>query len=118
MPGSRFVTALAAGAVNANILAGSQFEFLGSPSRVQIYGIDDTAGAGGVAEMEVFFGQELQLTQSPMNLKAAGPEVPEDLLVDDVGAAGDRITIRIAETGGALAAIANTLVKITPAPMR
>ncbi len=117
MPSIRNVTVLGAGALNGNVLAGSQFEFLGAPSRVQIYAIQDTTGAAGVGEVEIFFGQELQFSQSPVNSKAAGPEVPEDLLVDDFGAAGDRLVVRLTETGGALGATLNTLVKITPVPM-
>jgi len=110
MPTIRNVTALAAGAQNANVLQGSQFEFLGTPSRIQVYAIDDTdapAVGGGVAEVEIFFG----------NRKAAGPDVPDDLLIDDFGAAGDRLVVRVSETGGALDVIVNTLVKITPMGM-
>jgi len=117
MPTIRNVTALAAGAQVANVLTGSQFEFLGAPSRVQVYAIDDTAGAGGVSEVEIFFGQELEFSQSPVNVKAAGPDVPDDLLIDDFGAGGDRLVVRVTETGGALASIVNTLVKITPIPV-
>jgi len=118
MPTIRNVTALAAGAQNANVLQGSQFEFLGTPSRIQVYAIDDTAaGSGGVSEVEIFFGQELQFTQSQINAKVAGPDIPDDLLIDDFGAAGDRLVVRVSETGGALAVVINTLVKITPIPM-
>lgn len=117
MPTIRNVTALAAGAQNANVLQGSQFEFLGAISRIQVYAINDTvapAVGGGVAEVEIFFGQELQFTQSQVNSKAAGPDVPDDLLIDDFGALGDRLVVRVSETGGALDVIINTLVKITP----
>ncbi len=118
MPTIRNVTLLAAGGTNPNVLQGSQFEFLGTPSRVQVYAIDDSGGLGGVGEVEVFFGQELQFAQSPPNIRAAGPTVPDDLLVDDIGAAGDRLVVRVTETGGALGATVNTLVKITPIPLR
>jgi len=117
MPTIRNVTVLAAGAQNANVLQGSQFEFLGTPSRIQVYAIDDSGGAGGTGEVEIFFGQELQFTQSPVNIKAAGPDVPDDLLIDDFGAAGDRLVVRISETRGANGATVNTLVKITPIPV-
>jgi len=118
MPTIRTVTVLAAGGTNANVLTGSQFEFLGTVSQVQVYAIQDTGGAAGIGEIEVFFGQELQLSQSPPNSKAAGPEVPEDLLVDDFGAGGDRLVVRLVETGGAAAATMNVLVKITPTAIR
>ena len=118
MPTIRKVTPLVAGGSNNNVLSGSQFEFLGAPSRVQIYAIQDTGGLGGVGEVEVFFGQELQYSQNPVNVKAAGPTIPDDLLVDDFGAAGDRLVVSVSETGGALGVTINTLVKITPIPVR
>lgn len=115
MPTIRTVTAQAAGTTTPNVLTGSQFEFLGVASRIQIYAIHDTTDAG-VPEIEVFFGQELQFAQSPVNEKAAGPEVPEDLIVDDFGAGGDRLVVRVTETGGAAVGTANILVKISPMP--
>jgi hypothetical protein len=117
MPTIRNVNALAAGAQITNVLQGSQFEFLGAPARVQVYAIQDSGGAAGIGEVEVFFGQELQLSQSRVNVDAKGPVVPDDLVVDDFGAGGDRIVVRITETGGANGATLNTLVKITPIPM-
>lgn len=114
MPTIRRVSVLAAGGQDPNVLTGSQFEFLGAISRVQIYGIQDTTGLAGVGEVEIFFGQELQFSQSPVNSKAAGPDVPDDLLVDDFGALGDRLVVRTSETGGAAGATLNLLIKITP----
>lgn len=120
MPTIRTVTTLLAGAQVANVLTGSQFEFLGAPSRIQVYAIEDGTVApqpNGVGEVEIFFGQELEFSQSPINIKAAGPDVPDDLLIDDFGAGGDRLVVRVTETGGALAVTINTLVKITPIAM-
>jgi len=119
MPTIRTRTALGIGGVNANVLTGSQFEFLGVPSRIQVYGIQDLAGGAGVVEIEVFFGQELQLTQTRMNqlATATGPTIPDDLLIDDFGAGGDRLVVRLTETGGAAVGVGITLVKITPIPM-
>jgi hypothetical protein len=119
MPSIRNTTTLTLGAVNANVLQGSQFEFLGAPSRVQVYAMQDSAGGGGVGEAEVFFGQELELAQTRVNLRTpADVRVPDDLIVDDIGAAGDRLVVRLTETGGALTAVVVTLVKITPIAMR
>lgn len=114
MPSIRTVTIQALGTTTPNVLTGSQFEFLGIASRIQIYAIQDTTGDAGVGEVEIFFGQELQFSQSPVNSKGAGPEIPEDLLVDDFGAGGDRLVVRVTETGGIAAATVNILVKITP----
>ena len=113
MPSQRFNTVFAANQVIQNILAGSQFEFIGTPSRVQIYAVADT-GTGPV-DCEVTFGQELQIPASPLPAVAVGtgPVAPDNLLIDDIAAPGDRIVIRQTETGGAAAA-ARTLVVITP----
>ena len=114
MPSQRFNSTLGANAVIQNLLAGSQFEFVGTPSRVQIYSIVDPADA---VDMEVTFGQELQIPASPLPQSAGaggGPTVPDQLIVDDIAAPGDRIVIRLTETAGAAGTLARTLVVITP----
>ncbi len=65
----------------------------------------------------MFFGQELEMNQAPVNNAAAagqGPLTDQDLVVDDIGAAGDRIVIRLQETGGVANAVVRGLVSITP----
>ena len=113
MPTIRSSDTVAIGGTVANVLAGSQFEFLARPSIVQVFAVQD---AGDLAEIEVFFGQELQLPQSPITQTGAalGPNVPDDEIVNDVGAPGDRLVIRLVETGGLNTAIVRTMVKITP----
>ncbi len=114
MPSARFTTTLGANAVDNNIMQGSQFEFMGRPTRVQIYAL---AEAGDAMDMEVFFGQELQMATAQLNVGAAaglGPIVPDDLLVDDIAAPGDRLVIRIIETAGVAASIVRTMVVLTP----
>lgn len=112
MPTARFANALLANAVVENIIAGSQFEFLGRPSRVQVYSVADLLD---IVNLEIFFGQELQATPAPVPQVAAGtgPTVPDDLVVDDVGAPGDRLVLRLTNTLGAAAAV-RSMVVITP----
>ena len=114
MPTIRETVSIAAGGQNANVLQGSQFEFLARPSVVQVFAVQD---AGDFGEIEVFFGQELQLPQSALSHRTAGegPFVPDDEIVNDVGAPGDRLVVRLVETGGAAAAEIRVMVKITPA---
>jgi len=116
MPTIRRRAVLTAGGVNANLLAGSQFEFLQTDSQVQVYAIQDSTGLAGVGEVEVFFGQEIEFVQDRVNLAALGPVIPNDLIVDDIGADRDRLIVRATETGGALGATVVALVKITPLP--
>jgi hypothetical protein len=115
VPTIRVSSALGIGATIANVLAGSQFEFLGRPSIVQVFNVADNI-ATSVPEIEVFFGQELQAPQAPCTLVAAGvgPNVPDDEIVNDIGAPGDRLVVRLVETGGLVAAVVRTMVKITP----
>lgn len=113
MPTFRVENTLGANAVVANIMAGSQFEFLGRPSRIQVYSVADLVD---LISIEVFFGQELQLSPAGLNRVAdgTGPVVPDDLIVDDIGAPGDRLTLRLTETGGVAGSLARTMVVITP----
>ncbi len=113
MPTIRVSSIVPIGGVIPNVLAGSQFEFLARPSIVQVFCVQDT---GDFGEIEVFFGQELQLPSSPITSVVAltGPNVPDDEIVNDIGAPGDRLVVRLVETGGAATAIVRTMVKITP----
>jgi len=113
VPTVRINTTLGANEVVQNILAGSQFEFLGRPSRVQIYSVADLAD---LIDLSAFFGQELQLAASPLTRIAdgTGPIVPDNLVIDDIGAPGDRLTVTLTETAGAAGSLARTMVVITP----
>ena len=117
MPSQSFVNVTAAGGTTQNLMTGSQFEFPGRPTRVQVYAGRDDGGAAGVGNIEVFFGQELEYANSPLSnlaVDGAAPAVPDNLLVDDIAAPGDRIVIRIAETGAAAALTVRALVVLTP----
>ncbi len=112
MPSQRFSTTLGAGAVVQNVLAGSQFEFVGITSRVQVYSVVD---AVDTANMEITFGQELQIPSSPIGTEPGaglGPVAPDDILIDDFAAPGDRIVIRLTDSGAG--SVVRTLVVITP----
>lgn len=113
MPTIRVSSTVAIGGTVPNVLAGSQFEFLARPSIVQVFCVQDP---GDFGEVEVFFGQELQLPQSPITqvaVAATGPQVPDDEVVNDIGAPGDRLVVRLVETSGAATAVVRTMVKIT-----
>ena len=115
MPTIPFSVTVPIGGTVANALAGNQFEFLARPSRVQLYITQDPGDLGNV---EMFFGQEIEATDAPIRTATAageGPIVPDDLLVDDIGAPGDRLVVRLTETGAAAVAIVRGIVKITPA---
>jgi len=114
MPTQKFITTMAGNEVVQNVLAGSQFEFVGVPTQIQIYAVTDPADG---VDMEVFFGQELEMTPSRADVApaaATGPIVPDNLLLDDIAMPGDRVTVRLTEALGLAATIIRTLVKFTP----
>jgi len=100
---------LAAGAVVANIMTGSEFERLPAPARIRVAIANDTSD--GTADCS--FGNVIQGTAISIPLEPAagvGPRLPEELLIDDMADAGDLILIRLRV--GAAASEIRTLVRI------
>lgn len=109
------LTTVPIGGVVANAFAGSAFEFLRGPSRVTIA---STVEVAGIAEVTgtIQFGPEIQLEEGQWNAEESagrGPLLPADVIVDDVAAGGDRLVLRLTNTGAA-ANVVRTRVKITP----
>ncbi len=110
-------TVVGAGATVANAFAGSAFEFLGRNARVTI--ASTTIAAAATANditATIQYGAEVQLEEGAIHSEASidrGPLMPEDIVVDDVGAAGDRLVMRITNTGGAARNV-RTKVRIIP----
>lgn len=112
MPSLRFVTtALGAGATVQNLLTGSKFEYLPSPAAIMVYSCADAAGV----QLELTFGNVIECDQMDLPVKAAtvGPLRSDDLIASGVAAAGDRLQIKLQNTGGAATNI-RTLVDIRP----
>jgi len=101
MPVFRRQIDLAANGLNDNVLAGSEFEFPGVPSVVSVAAVQE--GTAGTGEIDVQFGQEVQITRGNIPTEEGtgqGPKVPEDNLVKGVVPGGDRIIVRLRETAG------------------
>lgn len=111
MPVFRFTDQIAAGDVNENILAGSKFEFLSRPSAVRVFAVQD---AGHLAEMDLTLGNVVVGENLRLNEAAAGtgPSRSDDFAVSGVGRPGDRIQVRLRETGGVAVAVVRVLVEI------
>lgn len=107
----RVNTTVAAGGTVANIMAGSKFEFLARPSAVRVFAVQDAAD---LAELDFTLGNVVIGEDLPLTERAAGegPSMTDDKLVAGVGAPGDRIQIRLRETGGAAPAITRVVVDI------
>lgn len=114
MPTIKVRNTITAGAQNANVIQGNQFEFLQVPSRVQVYARQSSAGTPGVGEIEVFLSQTVELPQCPLTIDSPGIRQNEDLVVDTYGDRGERIVVREVETGGAQSAVIDVMVVITP----
>lgn len=110
MPTITVRTALGANAV-ADVLSGSQYEFLPFPAMVE-FGV--ASDANGVLAT-VSSGPDILMEEGPVVLKAINvkPVYPDDFDLADEAAAGDRIKVRVRDTSGA-ARVVMTTVKITP----
>jgi len=101
--------AVAAGAVNENILAGSAFEFARQNSLVSI-GISQSA-TGGFATINA--GADVVAEEFSPFIATAYPIVPDHMYFSDVAAAGDRLVVRYRNpTGGPLTV--RVVAQVTP----
>lgn len=111
MPTIRFRQSIAAGDTVENALAGSQFEFLPFNANLE-FGINADANGHEVLA-DVYSGQDVLLENAPCNAQARMPVYPDDFDLTDVAAAGERIKVRLKNTGAG-AHVANVAVRITP----
>ncbi|MFQ5974534.1 MAG: hypothetical protein ACE5Q3_19600, partial [Alphaproteobacteria bacterium] len=102
---------IAGGATVANVLAGSQFEFVPMAAVVRVY---QTTRAN-LAEVltDITFGNVLEGQDLISNVSTTGPTTDRDVLASGVVSPGDRIVIRLRNTGVG-ANDADTLVDIKP----
>lgn len=93
------VSIAASPAVNDNVITGSQFEFL--PYNASLRFALSGSATGLVAD--VYSGQDVLAEQMGVNALNRVPINPDDFLLSDVAAAGERIKIRVRNTtAGAL----------------
>ncbi|MEE8507765.1 MAG: hypothetical protein V3T07_01760 [Myxococcota bacterium] len=97
MPNFSFNVLVPLSGTVANALAGSPFEFVGSDSKVavalatQLLGVD-------LEDATITFGAELQLQNGSIPVErtvGAGALIPDNVLVDDVARAGDRLVVEL-----------------------
>lgn len=112
MPTIRNTNVVAAG-VPSFPLVGSQYEYLPFDARVEFAVVETTAVIIGDVLATVFSGTDVLQQGSGITAKAAGnPVYPDDFLLDDVAAAGERLSVELNSAAGA--ATVETVVKITP----
>jgi len=113
MPTIRVVNSLAANDV-VFPLQGNQYEYLPFNARVEFAIIDTTAIDKDISAT-VFSGTDILQQAGPITVKLDGqPVYPDDFLLDDVAAAGERLSVELRKADGATATVVETVVKITP----
>lgn len=102
---------VAAGAT-ADLLTNTNAEFLAQDSVIEIALSSTAVGV----DATVTSGSDVLQEESPVFVRAAGtpPKYPDDFLLSDVAAAGERLRVRVRNTtAGALDVVC--AVRITPA---
>jgi len=118
MPSFRTTVALAANQTIANVMAGSAFEFAPSAEEVDVAITQTALAAGFTVVADVQFGPEIQIESASVATEEGvnfGPKLPDNVVVSDVAAPGDRLTVRLRETGGAAG---NCTVFVRTSPLR
>lgn len=109
MPMIQQTAALLTNTVNDNVLAGSQFEFLPFHANLE-FGLVGSA-AGLLAD--VYSGSDVLCEGMPISTANRFPVYPDDYVLTDVAAAGERLKVRIRNpTAGTLTFF--VAVRITP----
>jgi len=109
MPIIKRETSVAANSTVDNIIDGSIYEFLPFNAALNI---GNNGSATGLV-VTINTGSDTVQEESPVNVNTVFPVIPDDMDVQDVAAAGERLVIKARNTtGGALTL--RTLVQLTP----
>jgi len=112
VPTIRNTNVVAAGVPTFPLL-GNQYEYLPFDARVEFAVLETTAVLIGDVLATVFSGTDILQQASGISAIANGnPTYPDDFLLDDVAAAGERLSVELNSAAGA--ATVQTVVKITP----
>ena len=114
MPSIRRADTVPANGTVENVLAGSAFEFAAQTWQVEI-ATTQVAGAGNV-QATILFGPEVKLEDGPVATEIGvgqGPRLPDNLIVGDLAAAGDRLVVRLREIAGT-ATLVTTQLRAEP----
>lgn len=112
MPVIQGSVSVALSSVNDNILAGSQFEFLPYNAALE-FGLNGDAN-GADLRVDAYSGQDVLCEQlQPSSLNRV-PVYPDDFILTDVAARGERIKVRVRNTSAAAARTIFFSIRITP----
>lgn len=96
MPLVANVTAILTGAVNANVLTGSIFEYAPFNAIAYYYLVGDAAGE---LRCTVTHGARTIMEESPVSRANRQPVVPDDFTMSGAVRAGERIVVKARNTG-------------------
>ena len=111
MPLIQSNASIAASSVNDNVLTGSQFEYMPYNGFVE-FGLAGDAN-GSDLRIDVYSGQDILAEQLIPNAQNRIPLYPDDYILQDVAAGGERLKIRVRNTSAAGARVINFGVRIT-----
>jgi hypothetical protein len=103
------VQSVAANTTTTNILAGKLEEFLKFPSHLQFAIVAAAVGLHAT----IIVGNDVVVDDQEVSDANRTPVIPDDVLVEGVGGAADRLVIKLRNSTGA-AIIAKTRVNVTP----
>jgi len=123
MPTIRVKTVLGAAAQTVFPLQGNQYEFLPFNARIEFAIVGEDGSAGIDIELvtaTVFSGSDILQQRSGITNKTLttaqtkNAVYPDDFLLDDVAAAGERLSVELNLPAATISGTVDTVVKITP----
>lgn len=109
MPMIQGSTSIGPGVTNANVLAGSAFEYLPRNAIVEIGLCDD---ANGDVRVTVQSGADVLLEECPVSTQNRFPIYPDDFILEDVASAGERLVVRARNTDAATTSILRWAIRL------
>lgn len=113
MPIIRKAVSVAGNTTVDNAIDGSIYEFMPFNAALNIGILEPAAATVGDIVATVNTGSDTLLEESPVNNKDGFPIIPDDMDLQDVTAAGERLVIKLRNTT-ATARVCTVLVQITP----
>jgi hypothetical protein len=109
MPMIQVTGSVAANSTNDNVLTGSQFEYLPFNAALEFGLVGSAAGL----QVDAYSGSDLLCEGMSISTQNRFPVFPDDFVLSDIAAGGERIKVRVRNTtGGALTYYVG--VRITP----
>ena len=100
-------------------LQGSQYEYLPWDARLEFAITAErtgTAAGKGTAVMNIFSGSDILVQNGDVPMKGSAIVYPDDFLISDVAAAGERISVEVTISGAGAddAVTIRTVARLTP----